>query len=51
VTLYAFECLSEEGEPKILEHDEIRWVRPEDLITYPMGKIDREISKVVIGSS
>jgi A/G-specific adenine glycosylase len=50
VTLHAFECLLEEGEPKILVHDEIRWVRAKDLNEYPMGKIDREISKVLLAN-
>jgi A/G-specific adenine glycosylase len=50
VTLHAFECLLEEGEPKILVHDEIRWVQAKDLNEYPMGKIDREISKVLFNN-
>jgi len=51
VTVYAFECLSVEGEPKVLEHEEIRWVRPDELSEYPMGKVDREISRVILNQS
>jgi A/G-specific adenine glycosylase len=50
VTVHAFECLSSQGEPKLLEHQEIRWVRPEDLENFPMGKIDREISRTLLGN-
>jgi A/G-specific adenine glycosylase len=48
VSVHAFEILSGKGEPKVLEHEEIRWVPLEELMEYPMGKIDREISKVIL---
>jgi hypothetical protein len=46
--VHAFECLSEKGEPKLLAHQEIQWVRPDELPEYPMGKVDREISRTFI---
>jgi A/G-specific adenine glycosylase len=47
VTLHAFECALAGGEPRALEASEIRWVKPAELAAYPMGKIDRQISKVL----
>jgi A/G-specific adenine glycosylase len=47
VTVHAFECLSTDGEPRPLEHQEIRWVRPGELGNFPMGKVDREIAKSI----
>lgn len=44
VTLYAFRCTLNAGEPQPLEAPEIRWVRPEELAGFPMGKIDRQIA-------
>ncbi|MCJ7512384.1 MAG: A/G-specific adenine glycosylase, partial [Anaerolineales bacterium] len=45
VTVYAFECRLRRGEPRLLEHTDLRWVRPEALGRYPMGKIDRAIAR------
>ncbi len=47
VTVYAFECLIAGGVPRALEASEIRWVRPGDLKSYPMGKVDRAIARLV----
>ena len=44
VTLHAFCCQVLEGEPQALHASEVRWVPPEALGTFPMGKIDRQIS-------
>jgi len=45
ITLHAFECsLATEDEPENLEHSALAWVHPEQLINYPMGKVDRQIS-------
>lgn len=44
VTVHVFVCRLVAGEPRPLEHDEIRWVAVRDLEGYPMGKIDRQIS-------
>ncbi len=48
VTLHAFECGLAGGEPRPLEASEIRWVSPVELTDYPMGKIDRQISKSLV---
>jgi len=45
VTLHAFACGLPNGlEPRSLEHENLRWVSPEELGDYPMGKIDRRIA-------
>jgi A/G-specific adenine glycosylase len=45
VTLHAFHCRILDGEPVALEASDIRWARVEELGDYPMGKIDRMISR------
>jgi A/G-specific adenine glycosylase len=45
VTLTAFRCSLDGLEPQPLEAEEIRWVSPAELDQYPMGKIDRQISR------
>ena len=46
ITLHAFCCtLSNGDQPKPLEALDLRWVNPSDLPDYPMGKIDRQISR------
>ena len=45
VTLHAFLCrLSNGSTPVLLEASEMAWVTPPELVDYPMGKIDRQIS-------
>jgi len=45
VTLHAFLCDLVEGEaPQALQVEDVRWVKPEELANYPMGKIDRRIA-------
>jgi A/G-specific adenine glycosylase len=44
VTLHAFRCRLEEGEPRSLEHASLAWVGLQALKDYPMGKIDRAIA-------
>lgn len=44
VTLHAFFCTLLGGEPRPIEASAIRWVRPPELSTFPMGKIDRQIA-------
>lgn len=48
VTVHAFECKLIRGEPQAIDHSEIRWVSPEQLREYPMGKIDRAISTTIL---
>lgn len=45
ITLHAFHCRLVAGEPQPLEASELRWVSPTELAQFPMGKVDREISK------
>jgi A/G-specific adenine glycosylase len=51
VTLHAFLCRLNGEEPQALHPDEIRWVRPEELPQYPMGKIDRQIARRLLRQS
>jgi A/G-specific adenine glycosylase len=50
VTLYAFRCQLLEGEPQPIQPDALRWVALDDLAQFPMGKIDRQISKTLLSS-
>ena len=46
VTLHAYRCRLLDGSlPKLLEASDMRWVTARELSQYPMGKIDRQISK------
>jgi A/G-specific adenine glycosylase len=47
VTLHAFRCQLVSGKPNNLVHDAIVWVQPHELNNYPMGKLDRQISKKI----
>lgn len=47
VTLHAFECELVLGEPQALHASELRWVKPAELPAFPMGKLDRQISRRV----
>jgi A/G-specific adenine glycosylase len=44
VTLHAFFCRLERGEPQALHASELAWADPSTLKAYPMGKIDRQIA-------
>lgn len=44
VTVVAFEARLIQGEPRALEHTELRWVGVDRLGEYPMGKVDRSIA-------
>jgi A/G-specific adenine glycosylase len=47
VSVHAFCCALEAGEPHNLEHTGLRWARPSQLSGYPMGKIDRQIARQI----
>jgi A/G-specific adenine glycosylase len=47
VTLHAFRCWLEEGEPRPIEASDLRWVAPSALQGFPMGKIDRRIAQEI----
>ncbi len=51
VRLYAFKCGLAGGEPRPLQVAEVRWVAPDELSQYPMGKIDRQISQTLVSST
>jgi A/G-specific adenine glycosylase len=51
VTLFAFRCMLVEGEPQPIQAVELRWVTPDELSQYPMGKIDRQISQTLVSST
>lgn len=45
VTLHAFTCtLRNGGEPRPLQVDDLCWVTPGELSSFPMGKLDRQIA-------
>ena len=48
VTLHAFLCTLSAGAPQALEASELRWVKPAELGTFPMGKIDRQIASRLV---
>ena len=48
VTLTAFHCRLTGGEPQALEASELAWVKPAALGDYPMGNIDRRISRDLV---
>ena len=48
ITLHAFRCTLIRNEPRPIEAADIRWVKPEEMSSYPMGKIDRQISKELL---
>ncbi|HJW91765.1 MAG TPA: A/G-specific adenine glycosylase [Anaerolineales bacterium] len=50
VSLHAFCCTLETGEPHNLAHTDLRWARPAQLADYPMGKIDRQIASQLFDS-
>ena len=45
ITLHAFRCTLIQHEPRPIQVADIRWVKPEEMGSYPMGKIDRQIAK------
>lgn len=48
VTLHAFYCSLSPGQaPRPLQVQDLRWVSPAELARYPMGKIDRLISRAI----
>ncbi len=50
VTVFTFNCRLVEGEPLPIQPDEVRWVPPDELSQFPMGKVDRQISKTLLSS-
>lgn len=50
ITLHCFESSLNGSQPKPLEASEIRWVHASELKDYPMGKVDRLISRKLAGN-
>jgi A/G-specific adenine glycosylase len=48
ITLHAFCCRLISGEPHPIQAAEVRWVQPEEMTEYPMGKVDRQIANQLI---
>jgi A/G-specific adenine glycosylase len=51
VTVHAYACELRRGRPRAREHSAIRWVRPEQLHEFPMGKVDRAIARSLQGTN
>ena len=49
ITLHAYLCTFTKGEPSPVEAEALAWVSPEELGDYPMGKVDRCISRRLQG--
>jgi A/G-specific adenine glycosylase len=47
ITLHAFACRLTGSEPEAQQVTELRWVSAARLMTFPMGKVDRQISKLI----
>jgi len=47
ITLHAYQCHLPEGEPQAFEHDAIHWVPISELGAYPIGKLDRQIARLL----
>jgi A/G-specific adenine glycosylase len=51
ITLHAFYCRLVSGEPRPIQAADLRWVQPQEMIEYPMGKVDRQIANQLIALS
>jgi A/G-specific adenine glycosylase len=47
VTVHAYECNVGRGRPLARVHSAVRWIRPEQLQGFPMGKVDRAIARAL----
>lgn len=47
VRLHAFSCTLVSGEPQPIQPSALAWVSPQELDSYPMGKIDRQIARLL----
>lgn len=48
VTLHAFRCRLLAGEPQPLQATALHWAAPSELAAFPMGKIDRQIARLLL---
>ena len=49
LTLFTTELVS--GEPKLLEHEDLRWIKPSEIPDYPFCPADAEIIKIIMKES
>ncbi|MEA3377257.1 MAG: A/G-specific adenine glycosylase [Chloroflexota bacterium] len=49
ITLHAFWCRLQDGEPRCLDCAAFRWVHPEDLEELPMSRVDRKVAWTLVG--
>lgn len=47
VRLTVFECFIAKGEPKMLEHNDIKWIKPEEIENFDFCPADEEILKKI----
>lgn len=47
VTVYAYDCRLQRGEPQALQHSRVRWAKVQALGRFPMGKVDRAIARML----
>lgn len=48
ISVHAFYCKRLAGEPQLYDHTSLKWVPPEELGDYPMGKVDRLIADMLM---
>jgi A/G-specific adenine glycosylase len=48
VTVHAFECSVGACKPSAMQHTELRWMDIPQLAAFPMGKVDRQIARVLL---
>ena len=49
ITLHAFRCTLLNGnQPRAIQVNDLLWIKPSELLDYPMGKIDRKISREIL---
>ena len=51
ITLYAFHGTILDGEPVAKEHKQLAWVDVDELLKYPMGKVDRKIAEKLMAQN
>jgi A/G-specific adenine glycosylase len=51
VTVHAFECRLKGGEPIPVGHTALRWITLSQTGDYPMGKVDREIARLLLAQA
>jgi A/G-specific adenine glycosylase len=51
VRLFAFHCTITQGEPQLLHASQLQWAALQDLGSFPMGKIDRQIARRLADSN